>query len=167
MTAVKVERRLGEINLGQLNAADREKSLRSLMDEINALSPEERKIYRQDGKWKLLFNELNEEEKSAFIEGTMPGGFKQALAAFEQLPPEKRKRTIDEALKQLRENANPQNLTGTNELVIDADLQKKMVNVGLKTYYSESSAQTKAELAPMLEEMQKMMEQGKLFRRDY
>jgi len=55
---------------------------------------------------------MTEDEKAAFIEATMPTGFKQMLAAFEQLPEEKRHRTIDDTLRRLRE-AQDKTQTGT------------------------------------------------------
>jgi hypothetical protein len=47
---------------------------------------------------------------------------------------------------------------------LSPELQEKMMKVGLQSFYSQSSAQTKAELAPLLEQMQQMMESGRMMR---
>jgi hypothetical protein len=96
----------------------------------------------------------------------MPTGFKQMITAFEELPEDKRKRTVDGAIRRLREQRERMGDggggQGTN--AISPELEAKVRSIGLKSFYSESSAQTKAELAPLLEELQRAMESGRAFR---
>ena len=75
---------------------------------------------------------------------------------------------IDDALRQLRNTQqklamNEGSFSGTNVPVLSKELEAKVRSIGLKAFYSQSSAQTKAELAPVLEELQKVMESGRPF----
>jgi hypothetical protein len=172
MTAEKVQAYAASVDLSKLSGDARANALRELADRINALSIEERRKARGDRVAWSWFNAMTEDEKAAFIEATMPTGFKQMLTSFEQLPDEKRKQTIDDALRRLRDGRSrmgfgPRGGTppGTNgPPPLSAELQAKIRSLGLKTFYSQSSAQTKAELAPLLEEMQRVMESGRPFR---
>jgi hypothetical protein len=81
------------------------------------------------------------------------------------MPEDKRKKTIEKTLKNLRDQearletgADSTNNQGTNQPPITPELEDKIKNIGLKSYYSQSSAETKAELAPVLEEMQNVMQ---------
>jgi hypothetical protein len=104
----------------------------------------------------------------------MPSGFKQMLTAFEELPEDKRRRSIEDAVTRLKK-AQTEVLAravimggggkDTNTPPISEELQAKIRTIGLKTFYSQSSAQTKAELAPVLEDLQRVMESGRAFRR--
>lgn len=170
MTAEKVQAFVNDVDLSKLTGAARAKALQELADKINKLSLEERQRMRADRMTERWFEEMTEEEKGAFIEATMPTGFRQMLAAFEEQPEEKRRRAIDEALKRLRESNSrlPAGQgamgQGANGPPISAELQAKVRTLGLKSFYSQSSAQTKAELAPVLEELQKVMESGRFQR---
>ena len=167
VTAEKVQAYVATVDLSKLSAAERAEALRKLADMLNRLSLEERREMRMGrtiGDWFAL---MTEEEKAAFIEATMPTGFKQMIAAFEELPEEKRKRTVDHAMKRLREEQQRGAFgasNGTNAPPLSPELEAKVRTIGLKSFYSESSAQTKAELAPLLEEMQRSMESGRPFR---
>jgi hypothetical protein len=165
VTAEKVRAYVEAVDLSKLTAADRAAALRRLADMLNRLSLDERRELRMGrtiGDW---FAQMTEEEKAAFIEATMPTGFKQMIAAFEELPEDKRRRTVDQAIKRLHEQQRAVGeANGTNAPALSPDLEAKVRTIGLKSFYSESSAQTKAELAPLLEELQRSMESGRPFR---
>jgi hypothetical protein len=172
MTAEKVRAFLQETDLGTLSGDARARALHELAEKVNALPVEERRRARADRLWSTWFQEMTEAEKGEFLDATLPSGFHQMLASFEQQPADKRQRAIDEAIKQLRQErnsltdkpagANPDDTNGPP--VLSQELQKKVTTIGLSSVYSGSSAETKAELAPLLEEIQKNMESGRLFR---
>ncbi len=172
MTADKLRAYAHSMDLNKLSGDARAKAIRELADKLNRLSPEERRKARLERIWEQWFGAMTEDEKGTFIELTMPTGFKQMLASFEELPQEKRRRAVDDAIKRLKEaqektkdDGEPPSVAATNPPpVLSEELQQKITKIGLRSFYSESSAQTKAELAPLLEELQRTMESGRLFR---
>ena len=103
MTAEKVKAYMESVDLKGLSAAERAKAIRALADKLNGLTLEERRKARLERLARGWFEQMTEEEKGAFVEATMPTGFKQMLTAFEQLPEEKRRKTIDDAVRRLRD----------------------------------------------------------------
>jgi len=170
MTSEKVRLYMEKVDFGSLRGEARARALRELADKMNRLPMEERRQARRDGLVSEWFNQMTEEEKGEFIELTMPTGFKQMITAFEQLPEEQRRKTIDDAMKRLRRAREEEGRTifegrrGTNAPALSEELQEKVAEIGLKTFYKESSAQAKAELAPLMEEIQRSMESGRAFR---
>jgi hypothetical protein len=172
MTAEKVKTYAESVDLSKLSGAARAKAIRDLETMLNSLSPEERRKARFERAARGWFDAMTEDEKAGFIEATMPTGFKQMLTSFEQLPEDKRRRTVEDALKRLKQERD-QFLAGqsdgnpggpNNDPVLSPELQAKVRTIGLKAFYSQSSAQTKAELAPLLDELQRSMESGHAFR---
>ena len=168
MTAEKMVAAVHATNLEKLNAEARAKRLRELGDKLNQLTPDERRHARADQEWNRLWRQMTDAEKSEFVERTMPSGVKQMISSFEKLPEDKRRYAVTNAIAQMRAQRETGQMSpnrGREDEPVDEALQAKMINTGLKTFYSESSAQTKAEVAPLLEEMQRMMQNGRLFRR--
>lgn len=172
VTAEKVAQHLRTVDLSQLSAEDRAKTLRDLAGKMTALNIDERRRARLDGEWERWFAQMTEEEKGTFIDMTIPSGFKQMIASFEQLPEDRRKKAVEDAIRQMKraqegiEKDNPEPglwRSRTNRIELSEDLQKKVVKIGLKSFYSDSSAQTRVELAPLMEEIQRTMERGVMF----
>jgi hypothetical protein len=170
VTAEKVRTYVDTVDLSKLSGDERARAIQRLADMLNKLSAEERRQMRLGRAAEGWFLQMTEEEKGAFIEATMPTGFKQMISAFEEQPPERRQRAIDNALKRLREASSEMAAQqavvggGNNRPPLSPELEEKVRTIGLKTFYSQSSAETKAELAPLLEELQRAMESGRMMR---
>ena len=174
MTSEKLRQYENSVDLGTLSGAQRAEALRKLAEKINELSLEERRKSRLGPEWKQWFDKMTENEKGQFIESTLPSGFKQWLNVFDNLPEGTRKSFIDSAMKQLktthqlvtdREPGQDASMYGTNGApTLSPALWQKAQTIGLRTFYSESTAETKAQLAPFLEELQHQMQSGKMSR---
>src|SRR5436309_12185910 len=103
MTADKVRAYAQSVDLNKLSADARAKAIRDLAAKLNKLSPEERRKARLERSGQRWFEQMTEEEKGTFIELTLPSGFKQMLLSFEEMPEERRRRAIGDALRRLRE----------------------------------------------------------------
>jgi hypothetical protein len=164
MTAEKVKQYQASLDLTHLSTAERLKALKALAEKLNALSPEERQLWRLDLDW---FRQLTDQEKAYFLDAFLPGEMQMALRMFEQWPKDQQQREIDRAFEELRKNAaNPQGrlggLNGTNPPLFTPDMEKQIRTTGLSTLYGQGSAGTKAQLAPLLMEVQRQFESGQL-----
>jgi hypothetical protein len=166
MTADKVRAYVEKVNFGALKDAPRAEALKNLEGKLNALSYEERQRLRAERLMNGWLAQMTDAEKEQFIEATMPTGFRQMISAFEQLPEDKRRMVINDALKNLRNpNFRPTGGDPNGPPLISPELEARIRTIGLSELLSKSSAQTKAEVAPFLEELQRWMESGKLLRR--
>jgi len=170
VTADKVRAFVESVPFGQLTGAARARALKELEDKLNALPYDERQRFRAEHLMNGWFAQMTDAEKEEFVAATLPTGIKQMINAFEQLPEDKRRKVIDDAIRNLRaanNRAAPNSAgsAGTNAPPpVSPELEAKIRTLGLKTFYSQSSAQTKAEAAPLLEELQRVMESGRLQR---
>jgi hypothetical protein len=170
VTPDKVRAYTASLDFAHLSGAERALAIQKLAAMLNALTMEERRSLQLDRTAYKWFEQMTEDEKGMFLAATMPTGFKQMISAFETLPPEKRQMVVSRSIKQMQEARQKIAAGGglpqqnTNGVVLSQDLQDKVTKIGLQTFYSQSSAQTKAELAPFLEEMQRTMESGRMLR---
>lgn len=173
VTPEKVQSYLDKTDLSKLQGEARAKAIRKLADQVNALPMEERREVRREEQWAKWFQDMTEPERLDFLDATLPSGFKQMIESFEKLPEEQRRRAVSSAVQRLKDSP-PDRPLGEKRVMgggpngpppgFNPAMQQKVIQHGLSALFSESSAQTKAELAPFLEELQRAMESGRLLR---
>jgi hypothetical protein len=148
-TAESVSKFAAAHPVASLQGEARARHLERLADQINRLAFEDRRELRMNRAQDETFRALTPEEQARFLDRTLPSGMTQMMEAFNKMEPAKRKRFVDRALEEMRSHA-PAEAPPVN----DAHLQR-IVAEGLKAFYNDSSAETKMDLAPLIEEMQR------------
>lgn len=134
--------------------AERQREMEKIAKQLNKLTFAERREVRLSRKLDGLFRTLTPEEQARFLDLTLPEGFKQMMEALNRMKPEERKRFVNRALKDLQEQEG-QPPEGLREQDRNA---QKIIDQGLKSFYSEASTATKMDLAPLIEQFQRNLQ---------
>jgi hypothetical protein len=154
-TPESVMRYLDAHPVAGLSAAQRGKVLEKVAVQVNQLGYEERREVRVSKKLDGFFRALPSDEQTRFLDLTLPAGFKQMMEALNKMEPEKRKKFVSRALEDMkkREGEEPPE----NQRQLDANGQK-IIDQGFRSFYSEASAETKMDVAPLIEQLQKNLQ---------
>jgi len=128
--------------------------MEAVAKKLNQLTYEERREVRLSRRLDRFFKGLNPEEQGRFLDLTLPDGFRQMMEALNKMDREKRKVFVEHTLEQLRKDEG-QNMP--ERLENDGNIQK-IIDQGLKSFYSDASAETKMDLAPVIEQMQRNLQ---------
>jgi len=154
VTPETLSRQLETVQLEGQPAEVRGKALEKVADQLNRLSYEDRREMRMSRKVDRFFRTLSPPEQERFLDRTLPTGFKQMMEALNKMERPKRQQFVNKTLKDMQEREGEDRQRGPEE---EASAQK-IIEQGFKSFYSEASAETKLDVAPLIEAMQKNLQ---------
>jgi hypothetical protein len=120
---------------------------------MNRLTFDERQRVQRNGSTHNFFKSLTPAEQEAFLDATLPSGFKQLMDSFNKMDPAKRKQIVERALDDMKKHEGEQPPPGQND-----KLAQHVVDQGLRSFYKDANADVKLDLAPLIEQMQKNLQ---------
>jgi len=134
-----------------LSSEDRAQRVAALADQINQLSFVERQKFDQGQALRSLMQQMTGDEKLSLMDKTLPKGFAQLMDTLNRMKPEDRRQIISQALENMKKwNSQQQDNSARFN---DATVQKLIQN-GFSSYLQDASADTKLDLAPLIEQIQ-------------
>jgi hypothetical protein len=146
------------LNGGSISDEARRKHIDEVIASVNLLDFDQRKQMRENDrdKWQAFMNSLTKEERAHFLTETVEQHFKSMMKAFNQMSHEERQKIVDQSLKDMRrQDADGRNMDRLQKE--DEQVFHQVVEKGLGAYYEDASADTKLDLAPLMEQMQQRM----------
>lgn len=147
---------LAHADLAVKSPSDRARVVARAGDQLNDVSFEDRQQLQRSGVTRRFFLSLTPAEQMAFLDATLPAGFKQLMEAFNKMEPAKRKQFVTHAVEEMRKHEGEEHPQGDQ----DEKIGVRVVDQGLKAFYSDADADTKLDLAPLIEQMQRNLQMG-------
>jgi hypothetical protein len=154
-TPESVIRYLDQHPLAEADAAGRTHAMEAVAKQLNQLGYDQRREVRMSRKLDQFFRGLPPDDQSRFLDLTLPTGFKQMMDALNKMTPEKRKQFVDKALADMKKHEGDD--VPEDKRTLDANAQK-MIDQGFRSFYSDASAQTKMDVAPLIEQIQRNLQ---------
>lgn len=155
-TADNIQRLIEQQPLEQTQGPARQRYLENLAEQINRLSFEERRALALRRTLDPVVDAMTPEERTFFLDRTVPQGFAQIMEVFNRMSPEERRAAVERALDDLylaEKEAGMQGMERARARWEDGSLQR-VVEQGFEAYLRHASAETKLDLAPVIEQIQ-------------
>ena len=138
--------------------ATRKKHLDEVISHVNRLDFDQRRRMREGDReiGREFMESLTKDERIRFVEETVEQHFKSVMKAFNQMSREERQRIVAQARRDMQRDGDDDREMRRLEAE-DKKVFENVVEKGLGAYYEEASAETKMDLAPLMEEMQQRM----------
>jgi DNA-directed RNA polymerase specialized sigma24 family protein len=136
-------------------AEERENEIRRIADMVNRLDFAERQKNRENQSAEDFFRKLDAREKNLFVDLTIVETMGRFMEALDQMPPEQRKEFVQKGLSEIQEGRTEADMARAQEM--DEDLLTKISEEGMRAYF-KASADTKLDLAPLMEAMNEVMQ---------
>ncbi|QTN33039.1 hypothetical protein HZ994_12170 [Akkermansiaceae bacterium] len=164
ITAERLDREVRELKLADWSenpgtgaeAKRREEEIRRVAEMVNRLDFKERQKNRESRTGEQFFSKLSTKEKNLFIDLTIVESMGRFMEALDQMPEKQRKRFVEQGLKEIQEGRTEEEMRRAEEM--DGDLLAKISQEGMRAYFDKASADTKLDLAPLMQAMNEVMQ---------
>jgi hypothetical protein len=129
--------------------ADRAKLIEAVAAKVNGLEYEQRRELDKQRAMLPFWTAMTVEEKGRYLDLVLVKGFKQMFENFNKMEPGKRKRMVQKAVDDLRSRDGERPERGMDDPQI-----RKIVDQGLKAFYSDATIDAKMDALPFLEALE-------------
>ncbi|MEY3395048.1 MAG: hypothetical protein RL346_1284, partial [Verrucomicrobiota bacterium] len=103
-----------------------------------------------------FFRRLNPREKNLFVDLTIVESMGKFMEALDQMPAAQRRQFVEQGLREIQEGRTGAEIERVQEM--DEQLLAKISEEGMRAYFSQATADTKLDLAPLMEAMNEVMQ---------
>jgi hypothetical protein len=149
-TAASVTAYLHKNQLASQAGSARDRTIAAVETQLNEISLDERQRLQRSGAIRDFFLTLTPSERLAFLDATLPANFKQWMEAFNKMDHAQRQKIVDRTLAEMKAHEGEGQPPGQ-----DNQIAQHFVDQGMRSFYKDADADTKLDLAPLIEQMQK------------
>ncbi len=153
-TPEKMEAYLHAHPLAKATPPERAAEIDRMAGQLNRLDFEDRQKLQRTGAMRTFFKTMTDAERGAFLDRTLPEGFRQVMLALNKMTPAKRKEIVERALANIKKG-RPDGEDDPSP--VDDAMMQKIVAQGMTSFYEEANANVKLDFAPVIEQIQQSL----------